>query len=162
MMRRRILLVLVGLLLLSGIPWLLMGRGTGAEGTQSQAVARSSPAQSSSDIQEQITGGKSLAGTVHATVTGVSTGGDPLDAQLHPGPRLYQLVAEAFLTNHREALPGRSTDSAGRGGEYHGARSTVPPRAVGSAPWELLVAAWVLLGAAWLLGGAGRRPAVRK
>jgi hypothetical protein len=162
MTRRRILLVLVGLLFLSGVLWLLMGRETGVEDTETQAMARPNPAHSFSGTRGQIEGGGTRAGTVQATVTDASTSDDPLDTQVHSGPRLYQLVVEAIIANRRNAVLGTSTESAGRSGQVLGARRPVLSQAAGDAPWELLVATWVLVGAAWILRGAGRRPAVRK
>jgi hypothetical protein len=162
MVRRGILIVLAGLLLLAGIPWLLAVRGPGTEDTGAQVVAGPSPNETPSGGREQIEGGAALAGTVHATVTDVSTSSDPVETQVHSGPRLYQLVVETLITIRSDAVLGASTDSAGRSGDYQGVRRTVLSRPAGDAAWELLVAAWVLLGAAWLLRGAGRRRALRK
>jgi hypothetical protein len=157
MIRCRVLLALVGLLLLPGIAGLIAVRVVGPEDAEAQAVPRVEPSGVLRSSSELVQRGTTLAGTVQATVTGVSEGGDPADTQIHSGPRLYQLVAETVLVSHEDALLGTSTDAEGRSGEYQGDGRRVLFRSAGDSPWELLVAAWALLGAAWLLRGAHKR-----
>ncbi len=162
MVRYGILIGLAGLLLLACIPCLLAVRATAAEDTEALLSASTSPDEALSGGRGRIQDGATLAGTVQATVTDVSTSGEPVDPQVHSGPRLYQLVAEMLVTIRDDAVSGASRDSAGRSGEYQGVRRTALSGPAGDPAWELLVAAWVLVGAAWLWRGAGRRRALRK
>jgi hypothetical protein len=157
MLRCRVLLALAGLLLLLAIAGLIAVQVAGPEGAEAQTAPRLEPGGVLRGSSELAPLGTAVAGTVQATVTGVSEGGDPADTQIHSGPRLYQLVAETVLGSHEDALLGTLTDAEGRSAEYQGDGRRALFRPAGDPPWELLVVAWALLGAAWFVRAAHKR-----
>ena len=101
-----------------------------------------------------------IAGTFHATVSGVpasaGSGGAQADGQRH-GLAAASLLRPYQLEDDARVL------GMDRSYSKHGPIPTAVPGIFGAlsasdVPWELLIAAWALLGAALLSRGAHMRP----